>query len=201
MDWRIHLVIPHFFKAFFFRLSWCCVHSLAVRSHFGSSRDPSPGLSFRCMCHRGNPIKTLSSQVFCLLCTSHGPCCLSPYHRLWEIWLYWILSALCGGIWVFQLGSQRLDDEKAALLAAKNQFLPSQCRIEKQNNYLERVSKRMEILQKWMEADQELEAANSKHILAKHEMAVLVAEQTAENAKKCQSRKSRVSESHVRIHL
>ena len=31
-----------------------CVNS--IRSHFGSSR---PGLSFRCICHPGNPIKTL----------------------------------------------------------------------------------------------------------------------------------------------
>ena len=63
-----------------------------------------------------------------------------------------------------------------------------QSRIEKQKNYLERVSKeieskqkkRLEILQKWI---QELEAANAKQIKAKHEMAILVAEQTAENAK------------------
>ena len=41
-------------------------------------------------------------QFFFLLCTSHGPCCLSPYHHVWEIWLYWILSALCGGIWVYR---------------------------------------------------------------------------------------------------
>ena len=66
-----------------------------------------------------------------------------------------------------------------------------QSRIEKQKNYLEPVSKeieptkrkRLEILQKWIEADQELEAANSKQTQAKHEMAMLVAEQTAENAK------------------
>ena len=32
--------------------------------------------------------------------TSHGPCCLSPYHQVWYFWLYWVLSALCGGIWV-----------------------------------------------------------------------------------------------------
>ena len=37
---------------------------------------------------------------------------------------------------------------------------------------------------KWIEAHQELEAAKSKQIQAKHEMAMLVAEQTAENAKK-----------------
>ena len=65
---------------------------------------------------------------------------------------------------------QSLDDEKAASLAAKRQFLPLQSRIEKQKNYLERVSKeieskqqkREEISQNWIEADQELEAANSK---------------------------------------
>ena len=36
---------------------------------------------------------------------------------------------------------------------------------------------------KWIEADQELEAANAKQIQAKYEMAMFVAEQTAENAK------------------
>ena len=36
---------------------------------------------------------------------------------------------------------------------------------------------------KWIEADQELESANSKQTQAKYEMAILVAEQTTENAK------------------
>ena len=31
------------------------------------------GLSFRCICHLGKPIKTRSESGFCLLCTSHGP--------------------------------------------------------------------------------------------------------------------------------
>ena len=86
---------------------------------------------------------------------------------------------------------QPLDDEKVALLAAKRQFLPLQSRIEKQKNYLERISReieakqqhRLEILQKWIEADQELDAAHAKQVQAKHEMSILVAEQTAENAK------------------
>ena len=85
---------------------------------------------------------------------------------------------------------ESLDDEKAALLAAKRQFLPLQSRIDKQKNYLERVSreieskqKRLEILQKWIEADQEREAANAKQMQAKQEMALLVAEQCAENGK------------------
>ena len=86
---------------------------------------------------------------------------------------------------------QSLDDEKVALLAAKRQFLPLQSRIEKQKNYLERISReietkqqhRLEILQKWIEADQELDAAHAKQVQAKHEMSILVAEQTAENAK------------------
>ena len=86
---------------------------------------------------------------------------------------------------------QSLDDEKVALLAAKRQFLPLQSRIEKQKNYLERKSReietkqqhRLEILQKWIEADQELDAAHAKQVQAKHEMSILVAEQTAENAK------------------
>ena len=92
----------------------------------------------------------------------------------------------------FKSKMQSLDDEKTALLAARRQFLPLQSRIEKQKNYLERVSKeieskqkkRLEILQKWIEADQELEAANAKQMQAKQEMALLVAEQSAENAKK-----------------
>ena len=86
---------------------------------------------------------------------------------------------------------QSLDDEKVALLAAKRQFLPLQNRIEKQKNYLERISSeietkhqhRLEILQKWIEADQELDAAHAKQAQAKHEMSILVAEQTAENTK------------------
>ena len=36
---------------------------------------------------------------------------------------------------------QSWDDEKVALLAAKRQFLPLQSRIEKQKNYLERISR------------------------------------------------------------
>ena len=51
---------------------------------------------------------------------------------------------------------QSLDDEKVALLAAKRQYFPSQSRIEKQKDYLERISReietkqnhRLEILQK-----------------------------------------------------
>ena len=42
---------------------------------------------------------------------------------------------------------------------------------------------RLEILQKWIEADQELDAAHAKQVQTKHEMSILVAEQTAENAK------------------
>ena len=38
-------------------------------------------------------------------------------------------------------------------------------------------------MQKWIEVDQELEAASAKQIQAKHDMAMLVAEQTAINAK------------------
>ena len=83
---------------------------------------------------------------------------------------------------------QSLDDEKAALLAPKRQFLPLQSPIEKQKNYLERSSReietkqqhRLEILQKWIEA---VDAAHAKQVQAKHEMSILVAEQTAENAK------------------
>ena len=44
----------------------------------------------------------------------------------------------------FKSNMESLDDEKAALLAAKRQFLPLQSRIDKQKNYLERVSKEIE---------------------------------------------------------
>ena len=71
--------------------------SVAILAQVGIQ---APGLSFRCICHLGIPIKTRFESGFCLLCTSHGPCCLSPYHQVWEIWLYWIVSALCGGIWI-----------------------------------------------------------------------------------------------------
>ena len=83
----------------------------------------------------------------------------------------------------FQSKMQSMDDEKAALLDAKRQFLPLQCRIEKQKMYLERISEdiekkqqtRLEILQKWITADQELESANSEQVQAKQDMAILVA--------------------------
>ena len=83
-----------------------------------------------------------------------------------------------------------LDDEKAALLATKRQIFPLRCQVEKQNVYLERLTKdigkqqqtRLEVLQIWIEADQELEAVNANQIQAKEEMAALVAEQAAENA-------------------
>ena len=41
----------------------------------------------------------------------------------------------------------------------------------------------MEILQTWIDADQELESGNSEQAQAMQEMAIWVAEQTAENAK------------------
>ena len=66
------------------------------------------------------------------------------------------------------------------------QFLPLQSRTDKQKNYLERVSKeieskrkkRREILQKWIETDQELEAVSAKQMQAK-QMALLVTKQSA----------------------
>ena len=90
----------------------------------------------------------------------------------------------------FKSKMESLDDEKAALLAAKKQIIPLQSRIDKQKNYLDGVSKeieskqkkRLEILQQLIEADQELEAANAKQMQAKQEMAMLVFEQSAENA-------------------
>ena len=60
----------------------------------------APGLSFRCICHPGNPIKTRFESGFCLLCTSHALCCLSPYHQVWNDGLYWVLSDIRGGTWV-----------------------------------------------------------------------------------------------------
>ena len=76
------------------------VRHWSVRSHFGSSRDPSPRLEFPLHLPSRQPPSRLFESGFCLLCTSHGPCCLSPYHQVWEIRLYRILSALCGGIWI-----------------------------------------------------------------------------------------------------
>ena len=73
--------------------------SVAILAQVGIQQ--APGLSCRCICHLGNPIKTRFESGFCLRCTSHGPCRLSSYHQVWEIWLHWILSGLCGGIWVF----------------------------------------------------------------------------------------------------
>ena len=40
-----------------------------ARGTLGSSRDPSPGLSSRCICHLGNPSRLVSSQVF--VCCVH----------------------------------------------------------------------------------------------------------------------------------
>ena len=48
----------------------------------------------------------------------------------------------------FKSKMESLDDEKAALLAAKRQCQPLQSRIEKQKNFLERVSKDIESKQK-----------------------------------------------------
>ena len=70
---------------------------------------------------------------------------------------------------------------KVALLAAKRQFPPCKVGSTNRKNYVERVSKeieskqkkRLEILQKWIEADQELETANAKQFQAKQEMALL----------------------------
>ena len=86
---------------------------------------------------------------------------------------------------------QAMDDEKAALLAAKRQFLPLQSRIEKQKQYSERIFKdiekrwqaRLEIVQRWIEANQASETAHENHVQTKQEMAQLLADQTAENAK------------------
>ena len=100
---------------------------------------------------------------------------------------------------------QSLDDEKLALLAAKRQFLPLQSRIEKQKNYLERISSeietkqqhhRLEILQKWIEADQELDAAHAKQVKAKHEMSILVGRTNRRKREGCLSIRALQESSH-----
>ena len=91
---RSHLMRFCVFRTVFVVLFVCL--QLHPEPFWLKSGSKPPSLSFRCICHLGNPIS------FFLLCTSHGPCCLSPYHQVWEIWLYWILSALCGGIWVYR---------------------------------------------------------------------------------------------------
>ena len=105
---------------------------------------------------------------------------------------------------------QSMDDEKAALLAAKRQILPLQCRNEKNRKLncseSRKVSKRnsqtrLEILQKRIETDQELESANAKQIQAKQEMASLVAEQAAENCQSCKPRVSRDPTTSDRLHV
>ena len=71
----------------------------------------------------------------------------------------------------------------------RQKAIPTLAKLERKS-HLERISKdiekkqqpRLEILQKWIEADQELELADSTHVQAKREMVILVAEQTAENA-------------------
>ena len=86
---------------------------------------------------------------------------------------------------------QTVGNEKAALLAAKRQFLPLQRRIEKQKQYSERIFEdidkrrqaRLEIVQKCIETNQASETADENHVQTKQEMAQLLAEQTAENAK------------------
>ena len=78
----------------------------------------------------------------------------------------------------FRSKMQSLDDEKAGQEAI---LLPLQSRIDKQNNSLETVSKEDRDETAEMDRSQELEAANSKLSQAKHEMALVVAEQIAEN--------------------
>ena len=33
-------------------------------------------------------------------CTTHGPCSWTPNHHVWYFVLFWVLFAVCGGIWV-----------------------------------------------------------------------------------------------------
>ena len=33
-------------------------------------------------------------------CTTHGPCFWTPNHHVWYFGLFWVLFAVCGGIWV-----------------------------------------------------------------------------------------------------
>ena len=53
-----------------------------------------------------------------------APCCLSPCLRVWEIWLYWILSALCGGIWVYSWeGASHVQDMRENIPATERHSL------------------------------------------------------------------------------
>ena len=70
--------------------------SVAILAQVGIQ---APGLNFRCICHPGNPIKTRFESGFCLLCTSHCPCCLSPNRqverlvvlvRVRSLWWIWV---------------------------------------------------------------------------------------------------------------
>ena len=80
----------------------------------------APGLSFRCICHLDNPIKTRLESGFCLLCTSH--CSLSRIREVWKVWLCWFVSALCGGLWVHSRSQPR-----AGLVGIPSRALTSLC--------------------------------------------------------------------------
>ena len=237
----------------------------------------APGLSFRCICHPVNPIKTRCESGFCLLCTSHGPCCVSTSHQVRKMRVHWCVPSFSGGIWVSsweeashvqvlsedfttrqrlslsptsclarvqgerslavkrcllhyldalagyhgvirlvnsrcqvarmrswktalnltsqrstgrskltincrQFSSPRWKNTECLFYGDRSQSifffdgrLPLQCRNEEEKIYPERISKdiekkqqaRLEILQKWIETDQELESANAKQIQAK----------------------------------
>ena len=91
----------------------------------------------------------------------------------------------------FKSKMESLDDETAVLLAAKKGN-SHPCKVGSTNRKTiwsesrkrsNRNKKCLEILKTWIEADLELEAANAKQMQAKQEMALLVAEQSAEHAK------------------
>ena len=70
----------------------------------------------------------------------------------------------------FKSKMESLDDEKAALLASKRQFLSLQSRIHKKKNYLERIETEEASgnPEKLIEADQEVEAVQIRSLDAKH---------------------------------
>ena len=188
----------------------------AVRSHFGSSRDPSPRLEFPLHLPSRQPHQD-SFRVRFFVCCVHrmAPVACRPTTSVGNLVvpdrvrsLWWNMDTKLGGSqlraepvgrlyrgrtshWQISFPSRVIRRKETSVGTSKRQFLPLQNRIEKQKNYLERISSeietkqqhRLEILQKWIEADQELDAAHAKQVQAKHEMSILVAEQTAENAK------------------
>ena len=80
----------------------------------------------------------------------------------------------------FKSKMESLDDEKAAFWQPKGNSYP--CKVQSERDRIE-TEEASGIPAKWIEVVKDVEAANAKQIQAKQEMALLVAEQSAENAK------------------